>query len=78
MGVLQQTAPKFDQDECIIWNKNTIQPHQTIKVYQDLNAWTRTVEISVCINNWSLQICSQREAEIEQKSSRLLENFGTS
>ena len=63
------------KDKRRISNKNTRQSHRAIKVYQDIDAWTRTVKLSVYINNSSLQTRSQHAAEIQQESSRLLETF---
>ena len=66
MGVLQQTAQKFDQYERRIRNENTRQHHRDITVYQDLNAQTRTAKISIYINNRSLKTRIQHEAEREK------------
>ena len=78
LGVLKETAPKFDRCELRIWNENTRQSHRDIKFYQYLNAKTITLGVSACINNWILQIRSQHKSGIQQYFSRLLEISETS
>ena len=51
LGVLQLKKTELDRYKCRLQIKNTRQPHQSIRVDQDINEQTRTVEVSGSINN---------------------------
>ena len=58
--------------------KQTRESCKSVKVYQDLNKRTIMVKVYVHVNNWSLQMSSQNETEIQLESSGLIKTSETS